>query len=309
MIINGYRIITSFYRPDNKMKLYMPIVVFNREDIKTAYTSLGPKIVRDISSQIDRYYDLCQTIDISKEFKHNKYIQQKYFNSRLDKGSSPLYVSKSNRVHISKRHNGASHLKLLEIYVTNATTPEQITAVYRIIRMSFWADFTAYNILPWIDKNYEILYKVGMNVTRVPFIQGFEYYSSLLSLGKVTTSTGHTYIYCIWEGKGINVQRDLTAVKLRVEESIGSFEPEDDIKESMKQIDRQISLIKPLLNDQTPNATSSCKNKQEIVPINENSLTVTINEQPLYTPEIIIAKLGRKEAAALAQAILNKLLE
>lgn len=290
------------------MKIYVPIDVFNREDIKSAYTSLGPKIVKDISSQINRYYDLCQTIDISKEFKHNKYVQQKYFNSRLDKDSAPLYISKSNRVHISKRYNGADKLKLLEIYITSATTPEQITAVYRIIRISFWADFTAYNILPWIDNNYEILYKVGMNITRVPFIQGFERYSSLLSLGKVTANTGNTYIYCIWEGKGINVQRDLTAVKLKVNESLGLFEPEDNtIKESIKQIDRQISLIKQPLSDQKLSVSSVCNDKQEM--ISEKPLTMTVNETSIYTPEDIITKLGRKEAAALAQAILNKLLE
>ena len=113
----------------------------------------------------------------------------------------------------------------------------------------------------------------------------------------------------MWEGKGINVCSDLTAVKLEIDPSNGLLELEDkDLEESIKRIDRQISLIKQPLNDQKPNVTSVC-NKQETVPISEKPLTVTVNKQSIYTHEDIIAKLGRKEAAALAQAILNKLLE
>ena len=278
------------------MKLYIPIDVFNRDDIKDLYASLGTKIVKDISSQIDRYYDLCQTIDISKEFKHNKYIQQKYFNSKLDKGSAPLYISKSNRVHISKLHNGANQLKLLEIYINSATTPEQITAVFQLICVSFWADFTAHNILPWIDKNYKILFDAGMRITRIPFTSNINIYSSLLSLGKVTANTDNTYIYCIWEGTAVELQRDLTAVKLKVNQEKGSIGPGDkNNEEFVKSIDKQLSIIKTHLNDQKPS-----------VPITVSS---PFNNIPVYTPEYIIAKLGRKEAAALAQAILNKLLE
>jgi hypothetical protein len=299
-----------FYRPDN-MKIYIPIDVFNRDDIKALYTSLGPKIVKDISSQIDRYYDLCQTIDISKEFKHNKYIQQKYFNCKLDKGSAPLYISKSNRVHISKLHNGSKQLKLLEIYTNSATTPEQITAAYRIITVSFWADFTAHNILPWVDKHYEILYKAGMKISRIPFISNINRYNFLLSLGKVIANTGNAYIYCIWQGNRRKVQQDLTTVKLRVNQECCLFDsPEGkNIEECVKNIDKQLSMIESRLNDQKPSASSLCDNEQETVPISENSLTVSVNTQSIYTPEYIIAKLGRKGAAELAQAILNKLLE
>jgi hypothetical protein len=292
------------------MKIYIPLDVFNRDDIKALYTSLGPKIVKDISLQIDRYYDLCQTIDISKEFKHNKYIQQKYFNRKLDKGSAPLYISKSNRVHISKLHNGSKYLKLLEIHTNSATTPEQITAAYRIISVSFWPDFTAHNILPWVDKHYKTLIDAGMKISRIPFISNINHYGSLLSLGKFIANTGNAYTYCIWEGTAAELQRDLTTVKLRVNQECCLFEQEDkNIEEFMKSIDKQLSMIKIRLNDQKPSVPSLCNNEQKIVPISEKPLTVTISKQPDYTPETIIAKLGRKEAAALAQAILNKLLE
>ena len=295
------------------MKLYVPIDVFNRDDIKALYASLGPKIVKDISAQIDRYFDLCQTIDISKEFKHNKYIQQKYFNSRLDKGSAPLYISKTNRVHISKRYNGADKLKLLEIQTNSATTPEQITAVFQLICVSFWADFTAYNILSWIDKNYKILLDANMRITRIPYTTTINYYNSLLSMGKVTADTGYAYTYCIWEGTSAELQRDLTEAKRRVnqEQYMNNLENKD-LEEFLKNIDKQLSMIKTHLNGTKPKipitVTSVC-NKQETVPISEKPLTVTMSKQPEYTPEAIIAKLGRKEAASLAQAILNKLLE
>lgn len=275
------------------MKLYVPFDVFNRDDIKVLYASLGPKIIKDFSSQIYRFYDLCQTIDISKEFKHNTYIQQKYFNSRLDKGSSPLYISKTNRVHISKLHDGARQLKMLELYIDNATTPEQIIAVFQLICVSFWADFTAHTILPWIDKNYKILFDAGMRITCIPCTSNNNYYSSLLSLGKVTMDTGNAYTYCIWEGTAVELQRDLTAVKLKIDTSDGSSEREDKNVEFVKNIDKQLSMIKNHLN--TPklkiSVIDSCTNAS------------------IYTPEAIIAKLGRKEAAELAQAILNKLLE
>ena len=296
------------------MRFYVPIDVFNRDDIKAIYASLGSKIVKDFSSQIDRYYNLCQTIDISKEFKHNKYIQQKYFNSTLDKGSTPLYISKTNRVHISKLDNSAKRLKLLEIYINNATTPKQIISVFQLICVSFWADFTALNILPWIDKNYKILFDAGMRITRIPFIANINLYNSLLSLGKVIEPTGSTYIYCIWEGTAVELQRDLTAVKLRVNQEVCIFDVEDkNIEESLKSIDKQLSIIKTHLNDTKPKlpltVSSSCNNAQKIASINEKPLTVATSKQSEYTPENIIAKLGRKEAATLAQAILNKLLE
>ncbi len=287
------------------MKIYIPIEVFNRDDIKALYTSLGPKIVKDISVQLDRYFDLCQTIDISKEFKHNKYIQQKYFNSKLDKGSAPLYVSKTNRVHISKLHNGAKHLKLLEIYTNSATTPEQITAAFQLICVSFWPDFTAHNILSWIDKNYNLLFDANMRITRIPFISNINIYSSLLSLGKVTANTDDTFIYCIWEGNAAELQRDLTTVKRRVGQEIEI--KDKNIEEFNKSVEKQLSMIKTHLNDQKP--TMPFNNVQKTVSISEKPLTVTVNKQPEYTPENIIAKLGRKEAAALAQAILNKLLD
>ena len=162
--------------------------------------------------------------------------------------------------------------------------------------MSFWADFTAHNILPWIDKNYKILIDAGMKISRIPFIQGFDRYSSLLSLGKITANTGFAYTYCIWEGTAVELQRDLTAVKLKMYSTDGSIKPENDnLNEVVESIDTQISLIKTRLNDQKPS-----------VPIMESSLC---HNKLSYTPEDIIAKLGRKEAAALAQAILNKLLE
>lgn len=277
------------------MRLYIPIDVFNRDDIKALYISLGPKLIKDISSQLNRYFDLCQTISISKEFKHNKYIQQKYFNSKLDGNSSPLYISKTNRVHISKRHSGANYLKLLDITIDNATTPEQIVALFQIISISFWADFTAYNLLPWIDKNYKTLIDSGMRITRIPFIPNIDRYTSLTSLGKIDAQMG-TYIYCIWEGPVAELQRNLISIKRVIEAHrtiTGTIEVH---KESMEIINRQIALIDTHLS------------KQKSAAVMEPTSYHSDNNINTFAEELI-TKLGRKDAAALAQAIMSKLLE
>lgn len=298
---DGYRIMVLFYRPDNKMKFYVPLKVFESEVFKTLYASLiEAKLVKDISANIKHEHDICSTKEISTEFKHNKLIQEKYFKSDIYMSSNPLYIwHKDRRVHISSFNGGMEKVKLLEVSLI-ATKPEHVEGIFYIIEFSFWRDFTVQHILPWIAQHYNTLSDLNMRVIRLPDVAGMSL-PSLLKLGLYKDNTVNILNgYYLWNGSSAEVWSQLVYARdnsLSSQAIIKKLGPETD--KYYDDITKHISIIEQQLEP--------VRDKQET--INEKPLTVTVNNTSIYTPEAIIAKFGRKEAAALAQAILNKLLE
>lgn len=303
VISDNYRIIALFYRPDNKMKFYVPLKVFEMDVFKALYASLiEAKLVKDISANIKHEHDICTAKDVSIEFKHNKLIQEKYFKSAIYSSSNPLYIwHKDKRVHLNAFNGGLEKVKLLDVSLV-ATKPEHVEGIFYIIELSFWRDFTVQQVLQWIAQNYNTLSSLDMRVIRLPDIYGMSL-PSLLRLGLYKDSATNTLNgYYLWNGSSAEVYSQLVYARdnnLSSQAVIKKLGPAS--KKYYDDITKHISIIEPQLD--------STDDKQETVTISEKPLTVTVNKQPIYTPEAIIAKLGRKEAAALAQAILNKLLE
>lgn len=281
------------------MKFYVPLKVFEMDAFKTLYASLiEAKLVKDISANLKHEHDICNTKDISIEFKHNKLIQEKYFKSEIYKGSSstPLYIwHKDKRVHLNGFHGGLEKVRLLDVSLITTTNPEYIEGIFYIIELSFWKDFTVQQVLQWIAQHYSTLSDLNMRVIRLPDI--WMSLPSLLRLGLYKDSaTNALNGYYLWNGSSAEIYSQLVYTRdntLSAQAVIKKLGPE--AKKYYDDITKHISIIEPI------------RDKQET--ISEKPLTVTVNNASIYTPEAIIAKLGRKEAAALAQAILNKLLE
>lgn len=288
------------------MKFYVPVPVFERESFKAMYTSLEQaKVVTDISSRIKFEHDICSAKDISVEYRHNKLIQQKWFKTNIYKSSKPLYIwDKDKRVHVSAFNGGMEKVKLLDVTLSN--NPEHVLGIFYIIELSFWRDFTIQQILPWIAQHYNELISKDMRVIRLPDINGM-ILPSLLKVGLCKDAVTNTLNgYYLWNGSNSDIRNDLIFIRDNLINTTATKRKlGNNSIDYAKDINKHISLIE----DQTIPVKESISDTPQTVDIEERISEDDEDEMSKYTPEAIIAKLGRKEASLLAQGIMNRLLE
>ena len=288
------------------MKFYVPVPVFERESFKAMYTSLEQaKIVTDMSDRIKFEHDICSSKGISVEYTHNKLIQQKWFKSSIYKSSNPMYIwDKDKRVHISAFNGGMEKVKLLDVTLSN--NPEHVIGIFYIIELSFWRDFTIQQILPWIAQHYNMLIGKDMRVIRLPDINGM-ILPSLLKIG--LCKDGITDIlngYYLWNGSNSDIRNDLIFIR---DNLINTATTKRKIGNSFINYSKDINKHIALIEKQTVPIKESASDTPQMATVEEHMSEDEEDEMPNYTPEAIIAKLGRKEAGLLAQGIMNRLLE
>ena len=294
------------------MRFYIPTQAITNTRFSESYKKLLQEgIVKDMSDKIKHNHNVCATDSSSVEFNHNKFIQQKYFNTEFYRSSKPLYIwEKDKRLHVSLFDGSLEKVKLLEVSLT-ANDPDLIWGIFYIIEFSYWTDYTIQQILPWIDRFYATLRSSYMSVIRLPSVIKMNIAPVLLKLGNC-----YSHMYYIWNGNKTDVYNQLVFIRDNYLNSTHASRRVNavNLKKYHDDIDESILVLNAI--SESPVVTDVQGEVKENTIFNEPLENVDkLFEITIPDPKRIaladfarelIDKLGPVTAANLAQEILHK---